>query len=217
MRSIIINGLGRCGKSTAAEEISNLTGMEQWPLAKPIKDIMCALFNWDDSRREGAYKEIVLLYPITVESLEAAGMLYNDYGLDQYEAFHDCWEKLIELFDIRYDEQRSQVFCYISPRKAFQLFGTEWGRHIDNDIWLKVAPSSGVIIPDIRFDNEAEWFKSSGAILLSVSRPLFTPLGTEHASEKGIREELIDYKIINDGSREEYIEKVREFVSLNCA
>lgn len=55
-------------------------------------------------------------------------------------------------------------FFGISPRKAYQLMGTEFGREmIRDDLWLKVAENEmsnnifSYVIPDFRFKNEYDW------------------------------------------------------------
>ncbi len=57
----------------------------------------------------------------------------------------------------------------ISPRKIWQLLGTEVGRGIDPAIWIKNAemfihkhPGRTVIITDVRFDNEAIFIRNRG-------------------------------------------------------
>ena len=50
----------------------------------------------------------------------------------------------------------------VSPRKAMQTLGTEWGRNsINSDLWLLAAEkkneeTSDLIVTDVRFNNEAE-------------------------------------------------------------
>lgn len=88
---------------------------------------------------------------------------------------------------------------FLTPRHVLQHLGTEGGRAIDYDVWIRYAirtakrlledpdyiytqkdglercPASGetkaVVIPDVRFCNEIEYIKSAGGKLLRVIRP----------------------------------------------
>lgn len=79
-----------------------------------------------------------------------------------------------------------------SPRKFMLLFGTEFMRDtFDKDIWIKVFQkrfgAEGLVIPDCRFPNEAEWTRSHGGILVHVQRANFKPDNYGgHESERGL-------------------------------
>lgn len=90
-------------------------------------------------------------------------------------------------------------FWGFSPRTAMQLLGTEYGRRmLCDDIWIKAAEhyyaqclesGIGVIMTDVRFENEAEWIRSKeNSILIHVidpSTPYVDP-ETLHLSERGV-------------------------------
>lgn len=190
-----ITAQAQSGKDTLAGMLAKESGMELYALAQPIKDIMCALFDWGEQHREGDMKEIPLTYTISPDDLENAGELYYKYGLGEYEEFHDCWEKLLDLFNINTD--KGLLECVISPRESFQLFGTDWGRKLDDLMWLKVAPTENTIITDIRFDNEAEFFIKKGAKIIKVIRNSTTKV-KEHISEVGILPSLVNIVVYNN-------------------
>lgn len=196
--SYALTGIARSGKDTAGKMMAEKLGVKTYYLSKPIKDVICALFNWGEEHRDGSYKEIPMMQVITPDQLDNAGIIYKEYGLEYYEEFHDCWDKLIDLFDILIEED-GLGRCTISPRSAFQLFGTEWGRNICDTIWLDIAPKSNVVITDVRFDNEAQYFKELGFDVVLIERTGFKPVVTNnHASESGVNTEFIDHTIIND-------------------
>lgn len=90
-----------------------------------------------------------------------------------------------------------------SPRRAFQLFGTEFGRALNPNLWVKMADrklGAGLwVIPDVRFENEASFVRMNG-ILIHIERPGIQDVSL-HISEAGIPFwPNIDYKITNDGS-----------------
>ena len=116
------------------------------------------------------------------------------FGFDPDQLPRDSKEKQIPGFDF-------------SARKAMQTLGTEWGRTLDKNLWLKLAhenykfclrKSGYLIIPDIRFDNEAEWIRANGGILIEVSRKDLAEVEA-HESESGVGEPP-DYTIRNNGS-----------------
>jgi len=98
----------------------------------------------------------------------------------------------------------------ISPRRMMQTLGTEWGRDlVDDQLWLKVAERAidkarrtgapGVVIPDIRFDNEAQMVKALGGAVVRLERP-DTGAVEAHSSEAGVHPELVSEVIQNDRS-----------------
>ena len=62
-----------------------------------------------------------------------------------------------------------------------QTLGTEWGRELVHPhLWillanerLKVLRGAGIgmLISDVRFQNEADWIRSEGGIVLEIRRP----------------------------------------------
>lgn len=208
MNNKCATGFARSGKDTFSKELASYLDMELYALAQPIKDIMCELFGWGEEHRDGSYKEIELLYSISPDSLDAAGIMYNKYMLDAFEPFHDCWEKLVDLFGVEVREN-DLGYCVISPRRAFQLFGTEWGRALHEHIWLEIAPKTNTVITDVRFDNEAKYFKALRAEVILIDRPGFKPVTNGHVSEDGVSESLIDIVVRNDSSKEALLEAAR--------
>jgi hypothetical protein len=96
-----------------------------------------------------------------------------------------------------------------SYRKLAQLLGTEWGRAIAPDFWLKIAAakismyseygSLGTVVSDVRFPNEAEWIKAQGGVIWKIIRPGVEPVRA-HASEDLIASLPYDYVIDNRGT-----------------
>lgn len=93
----------------------------------------------------------------------------------------------------------------VSPRRLAQTLGTEWGRDVvDQEWWLKLMAFRSreaplVVIPDVRFDNEAGWIRQRGGIVVQLSRPSIQAV-EQHASEAGVSRELIDLHLSNSGS-----------------
>lgn len=103
----------------------------------------------------------------------------------------------------------------VSPRRMMQTLGTEWGRQLINpDLWLIMAHQRllqngpGMVIPDVRFDNEAAWIRKHGGRIIHVFRP-DTKAVEAHASEDGIEMQDTDVRLFNSGTLEELQFSVR--------
>jgi len=128
----------------------------------------------------------------------------------------------------------------ISPRIVLQSLGTEWGRTVKESLWLSRAlevssrlmgggyiyhhttgltyapgaPATHVVISDVRFANELQTLKTSGAFLIRVHRPAElraqAEVGIEgHASEaemEGFSEDAFDYYIQNSKTLEDLLD-----------
>lgn len=109
-----------------------------------------------------------------------------------------------------------------SPRKLMQTLGTNWGRDLINkDLWLNCLrervnayndlvehgyKGAVVVIPDCRFDNEAELIRELGGKVVQIVRDEAPEkVGEEgHASEAGVSPHLVDLTVANNGTVEEF-------------
>lgn len=102
-----------------------------------------------------------------------------------------------------------------SPREMLQTLGTEWGRNtIRDDIWIQIAMrqvekviayqkgQGGVILTDVRFENEAAAIKAAGGTIWKVVRDAacLAADAAKHSSEAGVPDRLIDEVVENSGS-----------------
>lgn len=93
-----------------------------------------------------------------------------------------------------------------SPRYAMQTLGTQWGRDtISSTLWLDICMRRvdalvrrDVVIPDVRFDDEARAITQRGGIIVHVSRPGDSIIESAHASEQGISHGLIHAFVENN-------------------
>jgi hypothetical protein len=116
-----------------------------------------------------------------------------------------------DLDDRTFKESSHPRLMGKTVREAMQTLGTCWGREmIHPDVWVNVAkdkiegewkksPKTTIVIPDIRYDTEAESLKKIGGVLIKVERPdnPNETISNQHSSEKGISEQLVDWKFIN--------------------
>lgn len=108
-----------------------------------------------------------------------------------------------------------------SWRQAAQALGTEWGRTLDPDIWVKLVgrlvsdnPEASWVVSDVRFENEAAMIRSLGGVVIHLHGRRADLGGAEaHASEKGVKASLTDWNIENAGSD---LQQFKQTVSILC-
>jgi len=97
---------------------------------------------------------------------------------------------------------------FISPRLALQTLGTDWGRGLNDRIWiegafarLKLASAQFGVISDGRFANEVLLSRSRGALAVRLTRGL-NASADPHPSEAEMRsmvDHSFDYVLKNTG------------------
>lgn len=118
------------------------------------------------------------------------------------------------------DKERALPWLGKSPRELMQLLGTEWGRDLVHpQLWLLLAEQNlqalaehdqamkGVVIRDVRFDNEADWVRSKGGTILHITRPDATEVAS-HTSESGVTHQSGDLTLVNDGTLDQLYDDV---------
>jgi hypothetical protein len=93
------------------------------------------------------------------------------------------------------------------------------GEIIESDKHYILKPVDNWIITDMRFPNEMEAVKERKGITIKVVRPSFMIDGKViakdlHPSETALDDAKFDYEIINNGTMEELVKKVREILVL---
>jgi hypothetical protein len=135
---------------------------------------------------------------------EAVQILFNF----TYDQLYDPIKK--EEIDVRWGK---------SPRQILQYIGTNVLReNINKDIFIinmeeriKEAMKLSkkyIFITDVRFDNEACLIKALGGHVLEIVRDTTSTIHTDHPTEQGISDFLVDARIYNDGSIEDLRNKI---------
>lgn len=113
--------------------------------------------------------------------------------------------------DREWKEARAPELGNRSPRYLAQTLGTEWGRDlVVDDLWLRLmerewnhvlAMSSdvGMVVPDVRFVNEAERIRQLGGMVVRIVRPN-GPKVEAHSSEAGLPDSAVDMTVLNDST-----------------
>lgn len=125
--------------------------------------------------------------------------------------------RLSGLHRMTEDELKASVYG-AEYRRLLQVLGTDCIRAIDPDFWVKamdkaVRGAERVVIPDVRFPNEAEWVRSQGGIVIEILRPGVGP-ANGHASENRLERHLVDCTVHNNGTVEDLHRKLRTIVSI---
>ncbi len=176
-------------------------------------------------------------------------ILKSQYGFKQ-TAFADAVKRVaMDVYGLSWDQcygeeqEKEDLIPYwdMSPRQIMQLIGTEVGRNIHKDTWVRhtlnniSAAAAGQhylrrddvnreffrskqlcskwVITDVRFPNEAEAIWSQGGQIWKVQRP-GSSSEDAHASETSVDLITPDITIQNDGSLEDLSRKVFQNMGL---
>jgi len=155
----------------------------------------------------------------------AAAFLEDRHLLQQFAFANPLKGMLTSVFgDLFYDGDREKPIEWLgkSPRQLMQTLGTEWGRQcVHPDLWVLLAHqewlacqrnlSKGMVVSDVRFDNEARWIKEQGGTLIEIRRHSAGQVAN-HTSEAGITV-AVDHVIRNDGTIDDLYAALDEVMS----
>ena len=135
----------------------------------------------------------------------ASYMLDNLAGTWLRSSFADPLKEMLRVLGVDCSDNAKAVVSDdygVTPRHMMQTLGTEWGRNlIDGDIWVKafarLNAGKCVIVPDVRFVNEADLVREHGVLIHLVGRG---GIEGNHVSENAIGFKPGD--IVIDNSRD---------------
>jgi hypothetical protein len=125
-----------------------------------------------------------------------------------------------QLYD---KDEKEQIDSYwgVSPREVLQWLGTDCLREKFPGFFIKrmeqrfigLDDNSVVVISDVRFDDEARFVRDNGGVVVQITRTN----GNQHVdaelaghlSEKGISPNLVDVVVENNGTLEDFIQKIK--------
>ena len=160
----------------------------------------------------------------------AADYLCNSVGFKKYSFATPIKEAVKTMFGLTEDHVNGHLKetvlhdLGVSPRFLMQTLGTEWGRQTVNEqVWLIAAQrqldklgmfgNGCVVIPDVRFENEATFIRNNGGLLIHINRPNCEKV-LEHESEKGVAVMPYDVQIINNGTIKQLFNQVETTISM---
>ncbi len=95
-----------------------------------------------------------------------------------------------------------------------KLYGENYWIDKTDDAISRFGNFKHIILPDVRFENEYDYVKSKGGIVIRVNRTRdennCKPYVDNHSSEISLDNFKFDYTIDNNGTIEELIEKVKQ-------
>lgn len=161
-----------------------------------IADILTDLYGFSQLSFAGPLKEAVYRLNPLVQGNQRVQDIIDQFGWDQAK---DSFPEV---------------------RKLLQRMGTEVGRDLFSDsFWIDMADKAvqntvgSIVFTDVRYENEALFITENNwdgeGYIIRVTRPGIGPVNA-HASDTGIRDDLVDFTINNNGSLEDLKNKVKE-------
>lgn len=177
-----ISGYQGTGKDTLADYLVKVHGRQRYGFADPMKAVLNQRFGWTMEHWEDrVWKDTPSVY-----AAPRPGVLESGEN--------------------------------ISPRQLAQWLGTDVGRNLFGkncwvdlfakwykhqlDLTRRLSDPWGVVISDVRFENEADMIRMNNGVIIHLTRPGCGPKG-DHPSEAGIAARPLDYRIDNYGSIED--------------
>lgn len=199
------------GKDTVAKILVNNYAFERMGLADALKDMAYSInpdirltgvalgiasysslayvvdeVGWDTAKKEPQIRKFL-------QRLGSEGAR-NTFG-------EDCWIKALEK---RMYEYRGNQLLHCCNGYAI----TQDERRIGCSGCGYTERLLPVVVPDIRYPNEAKWVRDEGGLLIWVNRPGFGPVNS-HASAAGLVRDMAHTELNNDAGELELAEKVR--------
>lgn len=199
-------GKAASGKTTAAHHLSPLLDGETIivPMAMVLREEVESFL-----RQVDVADHIPLVYGSQEDKV-------CTFYIDQDKAQEACplWGDFVRL---NANIQDCPGQTALTVRLILQWWGTEYRRAQDPDYWTKAweqkvrhfdLQSITVLVDDVRFMNELRTIKALGGRIVKIDRPGFSAAGN-HASETSL-DGYGDWDgvILNDGSLEEFKERV---------
>lgn len=148
-----------------------------------------------------------------------ADLLVAEFGFEKDSMARDLKRIAEEQFG--WDKNKDRA-----GRRLLQVLGTEAGRAYNKRIWIEMLekrlPKPKLVIPDVRFKNELEFFQDRGFLTVLVVRGNWWERmkrrwfrrASWHQSEREWRDWDFDMVIYNDGDLESFHAQVRKLVGL---
>lgn len=144
-----LTGLAASGKDTAAEILSEISGIKVARYAAPLKQ--AALFVFGSTFDNRDTKEVrVPFYGTALEDLAIEAAIELQHVLFRTERERDDFaERFMQIVHPKEE---------LSPREFQQLVGTECARAVSSTVFKEylTRTHSHAIIPDVRFENEVD-------------------------------------------------------------
>jgi len=188
-----LSGYARSGKDEAAKVLVEEFGFKRIAFADKLRDFLYAL------------------NPLVVDNPDVHEVTDSDGNV--IKKFYDTVRVRDIIDEFGWDGYKETSFV-TEIRGLLQRLGTEAGRQtLWDSIWIDAAfagldPNGKYVITDARFPNEAEAIRERGGLLWRIKRLGVGPANS-HASETSLDDYDFDTVIHNDGTLEEFHDKIR--------
>jgi len=199
-------GKAASGKTTAARYIQAQLDFEivilpmAQMLRQEVEDFICSV---------GADDNVPLIYGDQEDKVKI-------FYIDKQQALEQC-PQWTDFVTNHHDIQDRPGQTAVSVRRILQWWGTEYRRAQDHDYWTKAwerklleydLNAVHILVDDVRFINELDTIKKHGGTFIKIERPGFNG-ANNHSSENSL-DGYGDWNLVirNDGSLEEFQEKV---------
>jgi hypothetical protein len=152
-----------------------------------------------------------------------AELLVLNYGFKRLAFADGIRDALVALNPILFDGHRLNEVVHMygweiakaksEVRRLLQVMGTEVGRKLINeDVWVsllfnKVNTDERIIIPDVRFPNEARMIEEKGGEVWRINRHNHSAVN-DHISEHAMDNHMFKRVVYNDGTLDDLAEEI---------
>lgn len=115
--------------------------------------------------------------------------------------------ELVDMYGWEVAKSKDEV------RRLLQVMGTEVGRKLINeDVWVwllfnKINTDERIVIPDVRFPNEARMIEQQGGDVWRINRHNHTAVN-DHISEHAMDNHMFKRVVYNDGTLDDLADEV---------
>lgn len=152
-----------------------------------------------------------------------AELLVLNYGFKRMAFADGIREALLALNPILHDGHRLNEVVGMygwevakskdEVRRLLQVLGTEVGRKLINeDVWVwllfnKINTDERIVIPDVRFPNEAKMIEQQGGDVWRINRHNHHAVN-DHISERALDNHMFKRVVYNDGTLDDLADEV---------
>lgn len=186
-----LTGVAQSGKSTVADYLQTAYGFKVYYFSHGVKDALYAMNPVVVVEATKAWDRGPHHVPLQT--------LVDDYGWDEAKQIPMVRQLLQRMgTEAGRNIHGWDVWVNRTFNQMFKENGWDWKFEYDK---LTKHCTSDIVIPDLRFDNEAERIKHHGGVVIKVDRGN-KPVNS-HSSEQGIDATMIDVTFNNVGTHEE--------------
>lgn len=180
------------GKDSIARELEARWNFKSFSFAGPLKQLAHLIFHCDPEALYGPS-------PRRSEPAVKRGPMGWDAVMSRFESDTEVYAAVDQLFPTQsataINKLRELLESHrndysLTVRQVLQELGTDWGRAIDDSVWIRATlenarSAKDAVITDCRFPNEGQAVKDAGGFVVWVDASLRVKktAASKHASE----------------------------------